>query len=214
MLCSPASVMSFTTVVFGSRRAAFKNAGHVLLSTFLALVASVGCTTTGEVSDAGIGESGAPTTSDAGAGADSCTDAPYGSCNVSSAATLYQYDGTQNCIGSPMPVHGICENNVYNGKHCPADISLNVDCAIGPDGGIYLATETLFSYLSGPGWRTVYYPSEFGPQEPGAAKATASDLARCNAAFCATACPGATPFPYSTQGSCADAGLDAAAAGA
>jgi hypothetical protein len=96
----------------------------------------------------------------------------------------------------PKSLVGLCMSSVLDlsNPRCTHSASLGRDCAVSPDGPVYVRYENGDEYVSGAGWRSMHYPSYSGSTRPRSADLTADDMLRCLAALCAPACVGGNPI--------------------
>jgi hypothetical protein len=139
-------------------------------------------------------------------GAGPCGYAAYGSCNVQATAQLQPLDEIHGCIGATVSVAGLCVSSSLDlpNPNCFHAASIAPECAISPDGAIYLGDLTNDEYVSGPGWRSTHYETHNGSDRPAASITTNGDRQRCAAALCAPPCVGSEIGVYAEF--CVDGG--------
>ena len=138
-----------------------------------------------------------------------CGYAGYGSCNVQATAQMSRFDDVRGCYAAAAPVVGLCGSSVLDIRNaqCGHSASIAPDCAISPDGSIYVTDEDNDEYVSGAGWRSMHYVSYNGTGRPVSANLTADDMQRCAVALCAPSCDGRSePVASVLPGLCVDAG--------
>ena len=129
------------------------------------------------------------------------------SCN-GPAPQLNQLDPIQGCLGAPVALSDVCNTLVDS---CNKNSGLSLDCALSPDGGVFVGVISDSYLLTGNGWYFVESPSVPIPGVvPSSEVATGAQYNQCTQAMCAPPCPGVTALP--TMASCGeDAGPSAAA---
>jgi hypothetical protein len=132
-----------------------------------------------------------------------CGTAPYGACNVQTPAQMRPFDEARGCLGAPVAVPGLCMSSVL-GDHCFRSASIGPDCAVSPDGRLFLTAVTGDEYVFGAGWQSTAYPMWYGPARPSGDVAFDS---RCAVAECAPSCDGTPTGLFA--GRCTDGGTDA-----
>jgi hypothetical protein len=127
----------------------------------------------------------------------------YGACNVRGMANMMRFDEVHGCNVATTPIAGLCVSSAYDvtNPNCATSASIAPDCAISPDGTVFVTTLTNDEYVSGAGWRSTHSASYAQMEAPAPGPA---DLLRCNAAFCAPACD-RSPTPFALF--CVDGGL-------
>ena len=119
-------------------------------------------------------------------------------------AQMRPFDEARGCLGARVAVPGLCMSSVLGSGDCARSASIGPDCAVSPDGGLFLTAVTGDEYVFGAGWHSTAYPMGYGPARPSGDFAFDS---RCAVAECAPSCDGTPTDLYA--GWCIDGGTDA-----
>jgi hypothetical protein len=103
------------------------------------------------------------------------------------------YDPTNDCIGASTSLTDVCSTSV---NRCTPSAGIGPECAVSPDGVVYVAVLGDNNVLTASGWR--FDEPIFSFPDPQAVPSdelvTSAEAIVCAHAMCAPPCPGADAF--------------------